>query len=217
MDSYKKGQRAYDKKDYVKAASFWKPLAERGHLQAIRSMGNMYFSGDAEPTCLPEDYDKALYYFRLGSLKSDAHCLYMLAHFYKSGFGVKRDIHRARQLYSRSSEQGNSKAMYFLALTYYYDDYNPDYKKAYYWLNRSAQLGFSSAHYYLSEMRLYGCGAKNDFTEAYKHWILFDCDTDKNIFIEELYRKVKKVVKPMHIFMAEHLAKEYIEKYNVKV
>jgi len=58
MNNYKKGQDAYDKKDYVQAVSFWKPLAERGNLLAIRSMADLYFTGDLRDTCLPEDYNQ---------------------------------------------------------------------------------------------------------------------------------------------------------------
>ena len=63
MDSYKKGQVAYDKKDYVHAASLWKPLAKEGDIEAINSMGNLYATEDNTPTCLPEDFSKASYYF----------------------------------------------------------------------------------------------------------------------------------------------------------
>ena len=123
MDNYKKGQVAYDKKDYDKAISYWKPLAERGNLKAIRSMADLYFTGDLRDTCLPEDYDQALYYFRLGSLQADAYCLYKLGHFYKCGFGVKEDMKRAHKLYLQSTEKGSVCAAHYLATTYYYDDY----------------------------------------------------------------------------------------------
>ena len=73
MDNYKKGQRAYEKKDYDKAISYWKPLADEGHEEAINSMGNLYATEDSTTTCLPEDFSKALYYFKKGTLMDQRH------------------------------------------------------------------------------------------------------------------------------------------------
>ena len=214
MDNYKKGQVAYDKKDYVQAISYWKPLAERGNLLAISSMADLYFTGDLRDTCLPEDYDQALYYFRLGSLQADAYCLHKLGHFYKCGFGVKRDMQRAHKLYLQATEQGSICAAHDLAMTYYWDDYKPDYNEAYYWLQYSAKKGFADSHYFLSEMYLYVIKVEKNYMEAYKHYVLFNLNAVEDcIFAIDINKKIKSVAKPMHIHIAKHLAKEFQRKY----
>ena len=214
MDNYKKGQVAYDKKDYDKAISYWKPLAERGNLKAIRSMADLYFTGDLRDTCLPEDYDQALYYFRLGSLQADAYCLYKLGHFYKCGFGVKEDMKRAHKLYLQSTEKGSVCAAHYLATTYYHDDYKPDYKEAYYWLTYAAKHGYDDSHYYLSEMYLYGQGVEINYYQAYKHYVLFNLNAVKDsVYGKDLKERIQEVAKPMHIYKAKHLAKEFQRKY----
>ena len=94
MDNYKKGQEAYDKKDYEKAISYWKPLADEGHEEAINSMGNLYATEDSTPTCLPEDFSKALYYFKKGTLKGNKHSIYRLGILYHQGLGLKQNIEK---------------------------------------------------------------------------------------------------------------------------
>ena len=177
-------------------------------------MADLYFTGDLRDTCLPEDYDQALYYFRLGSLQADAYCLYKLGHFYKCGFGVKEDVQRAHKLYLQATEQGSICAAHYLAMIYYWDDYKPDYNEAYYWLQYSAIKGFDDSHYFLSEMYLYGIKVEKNYIEAYKHYVLFNLNAVKDcIYAIDLNKQIKAVAKPMHIHQAKHLAKEFQRKY----
>ena len=213
MDNYKKGQIAYDKKDYDKAISYWKPLAERGNLKAIRSMAYGYFKWGLKDVCFKEDYNQALYYFRLGALQSDVYCIERLGHSYKAGLGIKKNIPKARKYYLQAIERGNICAAHYLAMTYYYDDYRPDYNEVFYWLSYSAKHGNDDSHYYLSEMYLDGDRGEVNYVEAYKHYVLFSKDAEDSLFAVDLKERIQEVAKPMHIHKAKHLAKEFQRKY----
>jgi len=213
MDNYKKGQIAYDKKDYDKAISYWKPLAERGNLKAIRSMVDGYFKWGLKDVCFKEDYNQALYYIRLGVLQSDVYCIERLGHSYKIGLGIKKNIPKARKYYLQAIERGNICSAYYLAMTYYYDDYRPDYNEVFYWLSYSAKHGNDDSHYYLSEMYLDGYRGEVNYVEAYKHYVLFSKDAEDSLFAKDLKERIIEDAKPMHIHKAKHLAKEFQRKY----
>ena len=172
MDNYKKGQVACDKKDYVQAVSLWKPLAKEGDIEAINSMGNLYATEDTTPTCLPEDFSKASYYFKQGTLKGNAHSMYRLGLLYAKGLGIKKDKKRARDLYRKAANKGHSGAAYALATSNYDDKYNPNYLEAVYWFTILTEVGLSSAHFFLADMYMNGHGVKRDYVEAYKNLIL---------------------------------------------
>ena len=233
MDSYKKGQRAYDKKDYVKAVSFWKPLAEQGHIEAINSMGDLYATEDYIPTCLPEDYAQASYYFKQGTLRGNAHSMYRLGLLYHDGLGVKKDKNRARDLFRKAAEkEGHSGAAYALATSQYHNEYNPDYKEAHYWYLVLVEAGLTSAHFFLADMYMNGYGVKKDYVEAYKHLILAGIVpkedlkdiNEQGLESSDLYYRVinkgvsilhdqlRNLLNSMEINTAKHLAAEFKKK-----
>ena len=98
-------------------------------------------------------------------------------------------------------------------MTYYYDDYRPDYNEVFYWLSYSAKHGNDDSHYYLSEMYLDGYRGEVNYVEAYKHYVLFSKDAEDSLFAKDLKERIIEDAKPMHIHKAEHLAKEFQRKY----
>ena len=62
-------------------------------------MGNLYATEDSTPTCLPEDFSKALYYFKKGTLKGNKHSIYRLGILYHQGLGVKQNIKNINNQY----------------------------------------------------------------------------------------------------------------------
>ena len=234
MDSYKKGLRAYNKKDYLKAASFWKPLAKEGNIEAINSMGNLYASADTTPTCLPEDFSKALYYFRQGTLIGNKHSMYRLGLLYGEGLGVTKDKKKARELLRKAANKRHHNAAYALATSNYFDKFNPDYKEAIYWFTLLAVGGLSSAHFFLADMFMSGKGVKRDYILAYKHLILAgiiddeelkDCEEIGLSKNEKHYRAMNKKVSilskelihllnPIEINIARYKASEFKNKVS---
>ena len=232
MDSYKKGQVAYDKKDYVHAASLWKPLAKEGDIEAINSMGNLYATEDNTPTCLPEDFSKASYYFKQGTLKGNAHSMYRLGILYAGGLGVKQNKKKGCELYRKAAEKGHSGAAYALAAHNYFDEYNPNYKEAIKWFTILTEVGLPAAHFFLGDIFMYGKGVKKDYTEAYKNLILAGITEKKedrkywkdglsnsdvynraiNRGVYLLHKELIKLINPIELNRAKHLATEFTKR-----
>ena len=229
MDNYKKGQVAFDKKDYEKAISYWKPLADEGHEEAINSMGNLYATEDSTTTCLPEDFSKALYYFKKGTLKGNKHSIYRLGILYHQGLGVKQNIEKGRELYKKAAEKGHSGAAYAYAASNYFDEYNPNYEQAILWFTILTETGLSAGHFFLADMFMYGKGVKKDYTEAYKNLILAGIteQEEERTYWEDglpntevynrainrgvwlLHNELKELINPIELNRAKHLAKEF--------
>jgi uncharacterized protein len=229
MDNYKKGQAAYDKKDYVQAISYWKPLAELGYEEAINAMGNLYATDDNSPTYLPEDLSKALYYFKKGALKGNNYSLFRLGMFYDKGLEVKQDRQKARELFKKAWEKGEARSVYALATSNFYDEFNPDYKEAYFCFNALSEVNQSDAHFFLADMCMYGKGVKKDYAEAYKHLILAGITENEeerkywedglsnteeytraiNRGVWLLHKELTKLINPIELNRAKHLASEF--------
>ena len=58
---FEDGQIAYDRGDYATALQLWRPLAEKGHVEAQHSLGAMYRDGLG----VPQDYGAAHMWFTL--------------------------------------------------------------------------------------------------------------------------------------------------------
>ena len=234
MDSYKKGLRAYNKKDYLKAVSFWEPLAKEGNIEAINSMGNLYTTADTSPTCLSEDFSKALYYFRQGTLKGNKHSMYRLGLLYREGLGVTKDKKKARELLRKAANKRHPNAAYALATSNYFDKFNPDYKEAIYWFTLLAVGGLSSAHFFLADMFVHGQGVERDYVKAYKHLILAGIVSEEELKdyeeiglsnnerhyrsmdkkIHFLSKKLSNLLNPIEINIARHKASEFKNKVS---
>jgi len=237
MNNYKKGQVAHDNKDYDKAISYWKPLANEGHEEAINSMGSLYFSENLIPPCLPQDISQALYYFKKGALKGNRESLFKLGFFYQDGLGVKKDQLKARDLFRRSAAQVHVGAVYAMA-TNCYSDVQPDYEEAFKCFSILAELEVTQAHFFLADMYMKGKGVDKDLVKAYMHIILtgFDLQESSINYIQEelpytkdtqdsnreillnrgvwfLHQDLIRILNPIEVNRAKHLAKDFQKKH----
>ena len=57
------GQRAYDRGDYASAVKEWRPLTEKGQVDAQFNLGSIYAHGQS----VPQDYQEALRWYRLAA------------------------------------------------------------------------------------------------------------------------------------------------------
>jgi TPR repeat protein len=86
-DALAAGRAAYARGDYLGAARLLVPLAERGYAGAQALVGFMYANGQG----VPQGYDVATYWYRLGAEQGDTTAQYLLGLMYDKGFGVPRD------------------------------------------------------------------------------------------------------------------------------
>lgn len=90
-DALARGERAYRHRDYVDAAKYLLPLAERGSIQAQTYVGFMYANGLG----LPQNYELAVRWLRDAADRGAPTAEFLLGDLYDRGLGVKRDFVQA--------------------------------------------------------------------------------------------------------------------------
>jgi len=100
------GQDAYDRGDYETAFEELLPYAKQGNAGAQVILGVMYNYGYG----VPQDYSKAMKWYRLAAEQCHAGALVMLGGMYAQGFGVPVNYIQAYKLISLSSALGYQKA-----------------------------------------------------------------------------------------------------------
>ena len=86
-DSLARGNAAFVRGDYNKAARELVPLAERGNPRAQAMLGFMYATGQG----VPQNYNAASYWYRLSAEQGDTTAQYLLGLAYDKGQGVPLD------------------------------------------------------------------------------------------------------------------------------
>ena len=95
--------------------SIFKPLAERGYTGAQFNLGGIYHEGFG----VPQDYAKALYWYRKAATQGYAKAHNNLGLMYYKGQGVPQDYAKAVYWYRKASAQGDAKAQTSLGWMYY--------------------------------------------------------------------------------------------------
>ena len=132
---YLDGLTAYQRKDYVTALRFWRPLAEQGYAAAQNELGLMYFNGRG----VPKDYVLAMQWYRLAADQGYAAAQYNLGLMYTNGRGVPKDYVLAAKWYRLAAEQGSADAQSNLGAMYGTGRGVPqDQVLAYMWRNLAA-------------------------------------------------------------------------------
>jgi len=139
---FQAGVDAVKKGDFATALREWKPLAQRGVVDAQLNLGLMYVNGDG----VPQDYKEAVKWFEKAVEQGDAMAQYTLGLMYVNGDGVPQDYKEAARLYEKAAEQGYAKAQYNLGSMYGNGKgVLQDYVKAHMWWNIAASSGHKSA------------------------------------------------------------------------
>ena len=100
------GKIFYQKKDYLKAVSYFKKGANLFDLESIYHLGICYAKGQG----VTLDCVKAINYYEIGANANHLKCIYNLATHYQKGIGVQIDTEKANQLfakYERLSKQSD--------------------------------------------------------------------------------------------------------------
>lgn len=96
------GVKAYDARDYAKAARYWGPLADRYDLAAMRNMGNLYRLGLG----VEKNPVKALAYYEAAAKRGFAPAQYAAALMHVSNDGIPYNGERAIMWLSRAAQNG---------------------------------------------------------------------------------------------------------------
>ncbi len=147
----KSAKRAYEQKDYAKAAKDATPLAERGNADAQLLLGKMFLLGQG----VLKDPDQAVKWFKASATQGNADAQFYLGSFYLL---PHRDIVEGAKWLRLSAEQGNQDAQWLLGKAYLQGDKDlpRDPVLAYMWLRLAAQgnLEFYQNAFHAAEMQM---------------------------------------------------------------
>jgi hypothetical protein len=155
----KEGYEALSKKDYVTAASEYRPLAERGDPEAQYRIGRMYEFGNG----YAQDKAQGIAWIRKAAAQGHADAEQELGVIYATGDGVKQDNGQAVAWFRKAAEQGEATAQYNLGLMYAKGQgVAKDYAQAFDWWRKSAVQGNADAQFKLAVVYHNGQGAAKD-------------------------------------------------------
>ena len=142
--------------------------ARRGDVMAQYDLGECYYNGDG----VAQDFEKAVYWFRLAANRGLAVAQYELGTCYFAGAGVAQDQQVAVSWFQKAAEKDLRIAQYTLGVCYCNGTgIALDQETGIYWIRRSADLGFGIAQYVLASI-FYNRGTAGDagsYAEAVKY------------------------------------------------
>jgi len=92
---------AHRQGDYQTAAKLWRPLAEKGLVNAQFNLGQMYRYGDG----VAQDYSEALKWYRKAAEQGDKESQFNLGSMYLNGDGVAKDEKEAHRWFTLNRVQ----------------------------------------------------------------------------------------------------------------
>lgn len=113
-DPLQDGAQYFQRADYAKALTAWRPLADQGNPVAQNNLGIMYLDGKG----VPQNISEAVRYLSLSAAAGSSLGQNNLGGLYRDGKGVRRDYVRAAQWFSAAAAQNNAAGMYNLGLMY---------------------------------------------------------------------------------------------------
>ncbi len=189
--------------------------ARRGDVMAQYDLGECYYNGDG----VAQDFEKAVYWFRLAANRGLAVAQYELGTCYFAGAGVAQDQQVAVSWFQKAAEKDLRIAQYTLGVCYCNGTgIALDQETGIYWIRRSADLGFGIAQYVLASI-FYNRGTAGDagsYAEAVKYLEKARAKRDKDIsgaaafLLSKCYRFGRGV--PQDVAKADSLQQEALEK-----
>lgn len=112
---FEDGVVAYEREDYLTAASHFTKAAEQGDSDAQYNLGLMYKSGKG----VRQDEKVAFKWYKKAAEQGVASAQYILGLMYHKGAGVRQDERVAVKWYKKAAEQKHATAQYNLGVTYH--------------------------------------------------------------------------------------------------
>lgn len=138
-------------KDYAKALEWYEKSGDAGFPRAYGNVGYYYENVEVNEK-------EGFNWYEKGALAGDAYCQYMVGVRLENGAeGVSQDLFKAYYWYTRSAEQNNERAFYYLGSMYKKGNGVPkDTKKAFEYFKKGAELGDKQAKEELSNFSASG-------------------------------------------------------------
>lgn len=136
------GETEYNNKRYENAFQIWTPLAEAGNPFAQTYLCVLYENAQG----VKKDYEKAIYWCKLGAEKNIYAALFSLGNFYTNGFGVEKNFKIAFDYYKKAAMLGSNKAQFNVGLSYFHGQgVSKDLIQSLKWLRIAKDNGFEQA------------------------------------------------------------------------
>jgi TPR repeat protein len=149
-------------KDLIKAESWCRKAADRGHLVA---MGACYYFGYG----VAQDFKEAAKWYRKAAEQGNAIAQFNLGVCYSNGKGVPKDEKEAVKWFQRAAEQGDTIAECNLGLCYKNGlGVVKDEKEAVKWFQKAAEQGHAGAQFNLGVCYKNGQGVPKEEKKAVK-------------------------------------------------
>ena len=181
------------KRDYEQAVK-WLSLSAHSYVK-LCSIRN----GEDDPEVSDEMYDKMI-----EASPDTSWATYWLGECYLHGHGIEKNVSKAIELWEFSADECDGVLMELANLYRDGIEFEPDYKKAVYWLERAARLdyapdsGFPEARYDLGVYYYEGKGVERDLKKAIEYFELAiegsfigsDIESDAQDFIQKIKREM---------------------------
>jgi S1-C subfamily serine protease len=164
LADFLKGLEGYESGDFATALKEWRPLANRGDVQAQINLADIYYHGRG----VPPDSKEAVKWLKSAAVQGDSIAAYQLGVIYKLGYGlpaVPRDRDEAALWYQIAVNRGNREALYDLGEMHYREG---NYKEAAMLLPLSSNSGNARAAFIMGELYEKGLGVPHDNSKAAK-------------------------------------------------
>ena len=150
FEEFARGWELFQKLDYQATLKIWRPLAEKGFLDAQTHLGIMYRDGIG----VPKNSTKAAKWFLRAAQQGDPIVQNALGQMYSRGEGVPVNPREAVKWFRLSAENRYFKAWYNLGNAYRLGFGVPENQgKAYMWLSFAASLGDKASIQALEELK----------------------------------------------------------------
>lgn len=162
-ETYEEGKKAYLDKDYEKALSILKPLAEQGDSQAQVTLGIMYDFGHG----VGKDTTEAIKWYIKAAEQGIPAVQHDVGVKYFQGQDVEQDYLKAAYWWEQSANAGLADSQFNLGLLYYRGiGLDIDYQKASSLFISAAEQDHPHAQYSLAVMYAFGQGLDKDYGRA---------------------------------------------------
>lgn len=153
-DPYERAIKYYDKQDYVRAAEYFKKLADEGNAEAMAWLGLCIDRDAAHVDSAKVWYtnaieDGAIEWFIEKAEEGVPQIQAQLGYCYTNGIGVDKDGNKGLHWTRQSAEKGNARGQFNLG--FYFEGMN-DMEKAVEYYTKSANQGFVHAQYNLGRI-----------------------------------------------------------------
>lgn len=134
-----------------------------GNAGAQKNLGWKYYQGED----VPQDYEKAMMWYRLAAEQNFSPAQNNLGHMYESGQGVPQDYAEAVKWYRLAADQGHANAQYNIGRMYESGQGAPkDFAAAVKWYRLAAEQCHAHAQYNLGMMYDNGTGVPRKKAQA---------------------------------------------------